>query len=117
MVRRALHGRLERLERKMPQPADQSEREGSTELFLEHFRVWAVGGELEEIPEEIRDAEMWARAEEYGPVFLGLVWEGILEGREEFLEAGVDFTLAEDCTDIVGGRCHPPPRSERQRSP
>jgi hypothetical protein len=117
MVRRDLQERLNRLERQIPRPADQTEREGSTELLLWHFRVWAVGGELEEIPEEIRDAEMWAYAEEYGPVFLGLVWEGVLEGREEFLAAGVDFTLAEECSDIVGGRLHPPPRSESQRSP
>ena len=114
-MRRALYERLERLERKIPRPAEQTEREGSTELYLEHFRVWAIGGEIEEIPEGIRDAEMWAHAEEYGPVFLGLVWEGILEGREEFLAAGIDFTLAEECSDIVGGRLHPPPRSESQR--
>jgi hypothetical protein len=122
MVRKALYERLERLERKMlerkiPQPADQTEREtereGWTESLLRHFRVWAVGGELEEVPAEIRDAEMWAHAEQFGPVFLGLVWEGILEGREEFIAAGIDFTLAEDCSDIVGGRLHPPPRSQR----
>jgi hypothetical protein len=112
MVRKALHERLERLERKIPPPADQSQREGSTELFLEHFKVWAVRGTLEEIPEEMRDAEMWASAEEYGPIYLGLVWEGTLEGREEFLAAGIDFTLAEECSDIVGGRLHPPPRPE-----
>src|ERR671932_2204144 len=99
MVRRDLQKRLNWLERQIPRPADQSEREGWTELFLWHSRVWAVGGELEELPEEIRDAKMWAYAEEYGPVFLGLVWEGILEGREEFLAAGVKFTLAADCSD------------------
>jgi hypothetical protein len=115
MVKKALHERLQRLERKIPRPAVQTEKEGRTELLIRHFRVWAVGGEIEEIPEGIRDAEMWAHAEEYGPVFLGLVWEGILEGREEFLAAGIDFTLAEECSDIVGGRLHPPPRSESQR--
>jgi hypothetical protein len=116
MVRRALYERLERLERKIPRPDDQTGREteleGRTELALRHLKVWAVRGEIEEVPAEIRDAEMWARAEEYGPGFLGMVWEGILEGREEFLAAGVDFTLAEDCSDIVGGRLHPPPRPE-----
>jgi hypothetical protein len=115
MVRRDLQKRLNRLERKIPRPADQTEQEGRTELHLRHFKVWAVGGEIEEVPEEIRDAEMWAHAEEYGPVFLGLVWEGTLEGREEFLAAGIDFTLAEECSEIVGGRLHPPPRSESQR--
>ena len=84
-------------------------------MYLRHFRVWSVGGGIEEVPEEIRDAEMWAYAEEYGPVFLGLAWEGIVAGREEYLAAGVDFTLAADCSDIVGGRLHPPPRSESQR--
>jgi hypothetical protein len=118
MVRRDLRERLNRLERQIPRPADQTEREGWTEsLLLRHCKTWAVRGELEEIPEAIRDAKMWACAEEYGPVFLGLVWEGILEGREEFLAGGVDFTLAEECSDIVGGRLHPPPRSESQRSP
>jgi hypothetical protein len=116
MVRKALYERLERLERKIPQAAHQTERETEREewreLFLRHFRVWAVGGELEEVPAEIRDTEMWAYAEQHGPVFLGLVWEGILEGREEFIAAGIDFTLAEDCSDIVGGRLHPPPRSQ-----
>ena len=112
MVRRDLQERLNRLERQIPRPADQTEREGWTESLLWHFKTWAVGGELEEVPEEIRDAKMWAYAEEYGPVFLELVWEGSIEGREEFLAAGVDFTLAEDCSDIVGGRIAPPPRSE-----
>jgi hypothetical protein len=116
MVRRVLYERLERLERKIPQPDDQTGREteweGRTESLFRHFRVWAVRGKLEEVPEEIRDAEMWGYAEAYGPSFLGMVWEGILEGREEFLAAGVDFTLAEDCSDIVGGRLHPPPRSQ-----
>ncbi len=112
MVRRDLQERLNRLERQIPRPADQTEREGWTELFLWHFKTWSVGGELEALPEEIRDAKMWANAEEYGPVFLGLVWEGILEGREEFLAAGVDFTLAEDCSDIVGGRLPPRPHPE-----
>ena len=115
MVRRDdLQERINRLERKIPRPVDQTEREGRTELLLRHFRVWAVGGEIEEVPEGIRDAEMWAHVEESGPVFLGLVWEGILEGREEFLAAGIDFTLAGECSDIVGGRLHPPPRSENQ---
>jgi hypothetical protein len=81
-------------------------------LLLRHFRVWPVGREIEEVPAEIRDAQMCAYTEEYGPVYLGLVWEGILEGCEEFLAAGIDFTLAEDCSDIGGGRLHPPPRSQ-----
>jgi hypothetical protein len=81
-------------------------------LAIRHFRVWAVGRKLEELPAEIRNAEMWGCAEEYGPVFLGLVREGILEGREEFIAAGIDFMLAEECSDIVGGRLHPPPRSQ-----
>jgi hypothetical protein len=38
---------------------------------------------------------MWAYAEKFGPTFLGLVWEGSIEGREELLAAGVDFNLAE----------------------
>jgi hypothetical protein len=66
-----------------------------TSLNREHFRAWSVGRELQEIPEEIRDAGMWAYAEKFGPTFLGLVWEGSIEGREELLAAGVDFNLAE----------------------
>jgi hypothetical protein len=95
MGRRNLQERLERLERRIPQPSDQEERERRTELYLKHFETWSKGGKFEEVPEAIRDAQMWAYAEEYGPVYLELVWEGSIEGREVLLSAGVDFSLVE----------------------
>jgi hypothetical protein len=95
MGRRDLQERLARLEHQIPRPSDQEERERRTEHFIEHFKIWSKGRKLEEVPEEIRDAQMWAYAKEYGPVYLGLVWEGSIEGREELIAAGVDFGLAE----------------------
>jgi hypothetical protein len=99
----------------MPQPSGQEERELWTELYLKHFETWSEGGKFEEIPAEIRDAGAWAHAETYGPVFLGLVWHGVIEGREELLATGVDFGLAQECSDIVGGRLHPPPNPNTPR--
>ena len=73
-----------------------------TKLLLENWEEGAdvrtnldrVGRGLGEVPEEIRDAETWAHAKEYGPVFLELVWEGSIGGRAELIAAGVDFSLA-----------------------
>ena len=95
MGRRDLEVRLERLARRIPQPLDQEERERWTAKFLEHFTVWSQCRMLEEVPAEIRDAQMWQFAQNYGPVFLELVQEGSIDGRAELLAAGVDFTLAE----------------------
>ena len=95
MDRRRLHERLEQLERRIPQPIYQEERERRTAEFLEHFTVWSQGRMLEEVRAEIRDVQMWQSAQDYGPVFLELVREGSIDGREELLAAGVDFTLAE----------------------
>ena len=95
MSRRDLEVRLERIARRIPQPPDREERERRTAKFLEHCKVWSQGRMLEEVPAEIRDAQMWKFAQDYGPVFLELVWEGSIDGRAELLAAGVDFTLAE----------------------
>jgi hypothetical protein len=82
MGRRDLQERLDWLERRIPQPPDGEEREQWTEHFLEHFKAWAVGQTLEEVPEQIRDARMWVYAEVYGPVFLEIEREGIIEGGD-----------------------------------
>jgi len=104
MGKRDLQQRLERLERRIPQPYDQEEKQRWAAHFLEHFKAWSKGQKLEETPEEIRNAQMWACTEEYGPVFLQLVREGNIEGREELIAAGVDFDLAAGCSDVVGGQ-------------
>jgi hypothetical protein len=95
MGRRKLHERLDRLERRIPQPPDQEKRERWTEHFLEHVKTWAEGRTLEEVPEDIRDAEVWTHARTYGLVFLELVEEGSIEGHEDLLAKGVDFNLSE----------------------
>lgn len=108
---RNLHERLERLERQMPHPPelpDPGEQEKKARLNGLHFEAWSRGKKLDDLPKEVRDGEMWAAIERYGPVVLGLVWEGRIEGREELLEAGVDFNLATDCSDSIGGRRNPP---------
>ena len=108
---RNLHDRLKRLERQMPRPPDlpaSEEREKRDRLYGLHLEAWSKGQKLDDLPEEVRNAEMWAAIERHGPALLGLVWEGDIEGREEMLKAGVDFNLAADCSDTIGGRCNPP---------
>ena len=58
--------------------------------------TWFLGGSFEDIPEKDRDPSMWEHAVKYGPVFLKMIWEGDMPGREELLVAGVDFTQAKD---------------------
>ena len=98
----------------LPDPEAESERE---RLFLElHFFTWAIGGSLGDIPEKDRDLELWEFAVEYGPISLGLVWEGKQPGREELLAAGVDFTLARDVSELVSGRPYGAPGPIRRAS-
>lgn len=108
---RNLHERLKRLERQMPHPpalSDPRQQEKRARLYVLHFEAWSRGEKLDDISEVVRDAEMWAAVQRYGPVLLGLIWEGRIEGREELLGAGVDFNLAADCSGSVGGRRNPP---------
>jgi hypothetical protein len=81
------------------------------------METWTLGGSLEDVPQKDRDPGLWDFAVSYGPVYLGLVWEGDLPGREEDLAAGVDFTRAMDCSDSVGGRLYgaPGPGTPRKK--
>jgi hypothetical protein len=103
--RRGLEARLARLEASVKgfgDPAEGQEKESLLEL---HIHTWLVGGSFEDIPEKERDLELWEFCRKYGPVWLGLVRDGHLPGREQLLAAGVDFTRAEGIgEDIVGGR-------------
>ena len=76
----------------LPDPEAERERKRLYEL---HFLTWARRDFFEDITEKDRDPELWKSiVERYGPVFLGLIWKGHYPGREEYLAAGVDFTLA-----------------------
>ena len=101
---KALEARLARLEARVAAMPDPKEEEASNKRFYLHMKTWMIGGSFENIPQKDRDPSLWDFAVSYGPVYLGLVWEGYLPGREEDLAAGVDFTRAMDCSDIVGGR-------------
>jgi hypothetical protein len=75
---------------------------------------------LEDIPEKDRDPSMWEFVSDYAPVYLRLVWEGILDGRDELLAAGVDFTRLEgvDEDDVAAARVRRPrsrPASQAQQ--
>ena len=91
-----LQARLARLEAKVEALPDlEAELEWKTPLEL-HFLTWATRGSFEDIPEKDRDPEMWEFFCKHGPLFLGDIWKGFEPGREEYLAAGVDFTLADD---------------------
>jgi hypothetical protein len=110
-MRRDLRDRLERLERRMPPPPDpprSEEREGAHEISLLHFDAWLKGGTLEDVPEQHRDAEMWAREEKYGPVLLWMVEEGFLGGGGELPEVGAGLDPADGYPDDVDRRPDPP---------
>ena len=101
-----LEARLARLEASVRSIPDRAEEEQEKKKLLErHIHVWFSGGSFEDIPEKERDPELWEFSCEYGPVWLGLVWEEHLPGRERLLAAGVDFTRAEGIDEeMVGGR-------------
>ena len=101
---KALEARLARLEARVAAIPDPEEKEASNKRFCLHMETWLLGGSFEDIPKEDRDLSLWDFAVSYGPVYLGLVWEEILPGREECLADGVDFTRAIDCSYIGGGR-------------
>ena len=103
---RTLEARLARLEARVaaiPDPEEEKKRERAVGMYL---NVWDCGGTLEEVPEKYRDPGLWAFVSKYAPVYLGMVWEGTLEGREECLAAGVDFTRLEgvDEDDVAAAR-------------
>ena len=106
-----LEKRLARLEARAQQlPTEPpSERHRRLELYDTYFDAWVRGLTPEDISQEGRDAEVWRVTEVYAPMVLGMIWEGILPGREELLAVGVDFGKAEACPDVVGGRINPLP--------
>ena len=83
----------------LPDPEAEREWERLYELY---FLTWARRGSFEDITERDRDPELWKSiVERYGPVFLGLIWKGHYPGREEYLAAGVDFTLADELSGVI----------------
>ena len=103
---RALEARLARLEARVAAIPDPEEQEARHERLILHLDAWFIGGCFEDIPEKNRDASMWEFVLKYGPVYLEMVWEGIVDGREELLAAGVDFTRVEgvDEDDVAAVR-------------
>ena len=100
---RTYEARLARLEARIfsiPDPDEQKEEERVLRLYL---NVWDRRGSLEDVPEKDRDPSMWQIVSDYAPVHLRMVWEGTLNGREEALAAGVDFTRLEgvDADDVA----------------
>ena len=95
-----LQARLARLEASveaLPGPvAEQAAERERERLFELHMVTWSTRGSFEDIPEKDRDLEMWELFCEHGPLILGAIWKGFEPGREEYLAAGVDFTLADD---------------------
>ncbi len=116
---RELEKRLAKLEAKARQlPAEPaSEREWRFELYESYFDAWARGLSLEDVSQEDADVEIWGATERYGPMVLGMIWEGILPGREELLIAGADFGRAEGCSDIIPGRVNPLPPEMLGKAP
>jgi hypothetical protein len=106
-----LEKRLARLEAMAQQLSTEPEsaRQKWLGLYETYFDAWARGLSVEDISQDDADAELWRATELYAPIVMGMIWEGILPGREELLAAGADFSRAEDCSDIVGGRVNPRP--------
>jgi hypothetical protein len=110
---RALEARLARLEARVAAIPDPEEEKVRERMFLLHEDAWLLGGTLEDILEKDRDPETWEFVSYDGPICLEMVWKGILEGREELLATGVDFTHLEgvDEEDVAAARaaCTPGP--------
>jgi hypothetical protein len=116
---RALEPRLARLEARVaaiPDPEEEKEQERILRLYLD---VWDRGGTLEDVPEKDRDPGTWKVVSDYAPVYTGMVWEGLLEGREEHLAEGFDFTRLEgvDEDDVAAARAGVPGLSDPKVAP
>jgi hypothetical protein len=91
-IPKRVEARLARLEasvKALPDPEAERERE---RVFRLHQATWLEEGSFEDIPEKDRDPELWEFNCKYGPTMLEAIWEGVLDGREELLAEGVDFT-------------------------
>jgi hypothetical protein len=121
---RTYEARLARLEARIfsiPDPEEEKEEERVLSLYLE---VWDREGTLEDIPEKDRDPETREFVSDCALAYLTMVWEGILDGREEALAAAVDFTRLEgvDEDDVAAVRAcgapgpDPPPKLRGKRS-
>ena len=94
-IPKRVEARLARLEasvKALPDPEAERERE---RVFRLHQATWLEEGSFEDIPKKDRDPGLWEFNCKYGPTMLEAIWEGVLDGREELLAAGVDFTRAE----------------------
>jgi hypothetical protein len=117
---RAQKARLARLEARIFSIPDPQEKEERERILLLCLDVWNRGGTLEDVPVKDRDPSTWEFVLKYAPVYLRMVWEGILDGRDELLAAGVDFTLIEgvDQDDVAavraGGSPGPRPQGASQ---
>jgi hypothetical protein len=117
---RAQKARLARLEARIFSIPDPQEKKEQKRILLLCLDVWNRGGTLEDVPVKDRDPSTWEFVLKYAPVYLRMVWEGILDGRDELLAAGVDFTLIEgvDQDDVAavraGGSPGPRPQGASQ---
>jgi hypothetical protein len=108
---RALEARLTRLEARVATFSDPVEEKERERILLLYLDLWDREGGLEDVSEKDRDPIMWKAVSDYAPVYLEMVclemvWEGLLDGREEALADGVDFTRLEgvDEDDVAAVR-------------
>lgn len=105
---RALEARLTRLEARVATISDPEEEKERERILLLYLHIWDRRGSLEDIPEKDRDPSTCELVSKYAPVYLEMVWEGILDGREEALAAGVDFTRLEGVDEDDVAAVHAP---------
>jgi hypothetical protein len=103
---RALEARLTRPEARVAAFSDPVEEKERERILLLYLDLWNREGGLEDVSEKDRDPIMWKAVSDYAPVNLEMVWEGLLDGREEALADGVDFTRLEgvDEDDVAAVR-------------
>jgi hypothetical protein len=103
---RALEARLTRPEARVAAFSDPVEEKERERILLLYLDLWDREGGLEDVSEKDRDPIMWKAVSDYAPVNLEMVWEGLLDGREEALADGVDFTRLEgvDEDDVAAVR-------------
>jgi hypothetical protein len=100
---KALEARLARLEARVATIPDPKEQNASTQGWILHVDTWFLGGSFEDIQEKDREPSMWEQALKYGPVFLKMIWEGNMPGREVLLAAGVDFSRVRGADQVFVG--------------